>query len=340
MRRFRVASSDRTALNGTEMRAVVQREYGSPDTLRVEEVARPEPGAGEVLVRVRAASVNQGDWHLMRGLPYLVRLLGFGLRRPKHPVPGQYAAGTVEAVGDGVLRLRPGEDVFGSCKGAFAEYVCAREDAFAARPHDVSFEQAAAVPHGGFAALQALRDAGRVRAGQKVLVLGASGAVGSMAVQIARSFDAEVTGVARTAKLDLVRSLGADRVLDAEKIDAVAGGMSYDVVLDTVGDRSPSRYRSVLTPSGRVVMVSGGRGRWLGGMHRVLGAAVLSLFSRRKLVPFLAVPKLDDLVTLQRLLEQHDLTPIVAGTWPLAETADAFRHLESRQAQGAIVVAP
>ncbi len=317
------------------MKAIVQREYGPPDVLHVEDVARPEVGDGDVLIRVRAASLNQGDWHLMRGLPYLVRLMG--LRRPKHPVPGQYAAGTIEAVGKDVTQFQPGDEVFGSCKGAFAEYVRAGEDAFAPKPHNLTFEQAAAVPHGGFAALQALR-AGKVQAGQKVLILGASGAVGTMAVQIAKVLGADVTGVCSTAKVDMVRGLGADRVLDYTKEDFAEGDARYDLILDMVGNRPASHYRRALAPAGKTVMVSSGKGRWLGGMDRVLRAALTSLFSGKKLLPFLATDKKEDLLALKGLIEDGKVTPPVDRTFPLAETPEAFRHLETGNAKGMIVV--
>lgn len=322
------------------MKAVVQRAYGSADVLRIEDVARPEAGDGEVLVRVRAAAVTQGDWHLMAGVPYLVRLLGFGLRRPKHPVPGQYAAGTVEAVGEGVTELRPGDEVFGSCHGAYAELSCARADVFVPKPARLSFEQAAAVPHGGLAALQALRDAGKLEPGQKVLLLGASGAVGAMAVQIAKAMGAHVTGTCRTAKVDMVRSLGADRVLDYTRERFADDTVRYDLILDMIGDVPFADYRRALVSGGRVVMVSGGRGRWLGGMERVLGAVATSAFSRRKLVPFMAQPKWADLVALTALVEDGKITPLVDQAFPLDEIVGAFRHLESGTAQVAVVVTP
>lgn len=322
------------------MQAIVQSTYGDADVLRVAEVDRPTVGDREVLVAVHAAAVQRGDDHLMRGSPLLLRLMGFGLRRPRRAIPGQDLAGTVEAVGAGVGSLRVGDAVFGSGHGAFAEYAVVPETALAPMPAGATFEQAAAVPHGGLAALQALRDAARVRGGQRVLVLGAAGAVGSAAVQIARSLGAEVTGVCRAAQVEQVRELGAQRVIAIDVEDFAAEGPRYDAVVDTVGWRPLGALRRALVRGGRAVMVAGGGGRWLGGMERVLFGALTSVFASRKLVPFVATPRRDDLIGLAKLVADGALTPTVERSFPLAATADAFRHLASRRTTGAIVVVP
>lgn len=322
------------------MRAVVQRAYGTPDVLRVDTLPRPVAGAGEVLLQVRAASLNQGDWHLQRGEPYLVRALGFGLRRPKQPVPGLYAAGTVAAVGPDVTTLRPGDEVYGPCKAAFAEFACARADALVPKPAALTFEQAAALPHGGFTALQALRDAGRLQAGQRVLVIGAAGAVGLLAVQIAKALGAHVTGVCLSADVDFVRRLGADRVIDDTSTDFASEAERYELILDMVRDRPNAQYRRVLAPRGRAILVSGGTGRWLGGVHRSLGAALGSLVRRQKFVPFLAVPKQADLLALNGLVDEGRLRVPVARAFPLQEAREAFHHLGARRPAGMLVVVP
>lgn len=322
------------------MRAVVQREYGPADVLRLEQVPPPSPGPGQVLVRVRAAAVTQGDWHLMTGTPYLVRLMGFGVRRPKRAVPGQYLAGTVEAVGPGAARFRPGDAVWGCGVSTFAELAVAAEETLAPLPTGLSFEQAAALPHGGLTALQGLRDAGRLQAGQRVLVIGASGAVGSVAVQTAKAWGAHVTGVCSAAKADFVRGLGADRVLDYARDDFAADGTSYDLILDMARDRPDADYRRALVPGGRSVLVSAGGGRWLGGMGRTLVSVVTSLFRSKKLVPMLARPGRADLEALAELTEAGRLTSPVDRVFPLAEAADAFRHHESRTARGMTLLTP
>ncbi|MBK8976586.1 MAG: NAD(P)-dependent alcohol dehydrogenase [Planctomycetes bacterium] len=321
------------------MRAVVQRAYGPPAILRVESAPRPVPAARDAVVRVCAAPVQQGDWHLLRGLPYLLRLLGFGLRRPRRAVPGQYAAGIVEAVGAEVTDLRAGDRVLGSCAGAWAEHALAPADHWVAIPAQVSFEQAAALPHGGLAALQALRDAGRLAPGQRVLVHGASGAVGALAVQIAKVHGARVTATSRAHRLDEVRGLGADEVRDGTR-DGALGTAEHDLLVDTVGDRPLAALRRALAPGGRAVLVSGGTGRWLGGMHRVLLAALGSLPRRTKLAPFVAAPRTADLRELLALCAAGRIVARVDRSFPLAAIGDAFRRLESRDARGTIVVTP
>jgi NADPH:quinone reductase-like Zn-dependent oxidoreductase len=271
------------------MKAITQDTYGSADVLELRDVERPEVGAGEVLVRVRAAGVDRGVWHLMTGLPYPVRLAGYGLRAPKNPVPGMDVAGVVEAVGDRVTRFRPGDEVFGIGKGTFAELALADESKLAPKPSNLTFEQAAAVAISGLTALQGLRDHARVRPGQHVLVIGASGGVGSYAVQLAKAFGAEVTGVASTAKADLVRSLGADHVLDYTVDDFTDGSHHYDLVLVIGGNSSIPKLRRTLTPTGTFVLVGGEEGgRWTGGFGRSLRAAALSPFVRQRLAMLVA----------------------------------------------------
>ncbi len=255
------------------MKALVQDRYGPPGVLELREIARPVVGEDGVLVQVHAAGVDQGVWHLMAGLPYLLRLAGYGLRAPKNPVRGYDVAGRVEAVGENVTRSRPGEEVFGTCDGAFAEYASARSDRVARKPASLTFEQAAAIPISGYAALQAVRDQAKVRPGQQVLIIGAGGGVGTFAVQLAKAYGAEVTGVASTAKTDLVRSIGADHVIDYTREDVADGRNRYDVILDIAGNRSLSHLRRALARAGTLVIVGGeGGGRWLGGIDRQLRA--------------------------------------------------------------------
>ncbi|MFT7618341.1 MAG: NADPH:quinone reductase-like Zn-dependent oxidoreductase [Planctomycetota bacterium] len=320
------------------IKAVVQDAWGTPDVLQIETIPRPQPKPGEVVIRMRAASLNQGDWHLMMGEPYLIRCVGFGFSKPKNRIPGQYLAGEVVARGDGVVALELGDHVFGTCKQAFAEYVCVAAQNLAPMPTNLNFEEAASVPHGGFSAIQALRDAGKLKAGQNVLVIGAAGAVGSMAVQIAKSMGAEVTGVCRATQMEQVRALGADVILDYEVDDFSADGERYHLILDMVHDRPNSHYRRALFSGGKSIMVGGGQGQWLGGMGGVLFAAFTSLFSKKKLVPFLAIPKTDDLHALSAMIENGVIRPPVDRTFPLAQTADAFRYLESKITAGMIAL--
>lgn len=321
-------------------RAVVQHRYGSPEVLGLEDRPTPEPGPGEVLLKVEAAAVARGDWHLARGKPYLIRAVGFGLRRPAQPTPGQYAAGSVVAVGSDVAGLSVGDRVFGSVPACLAEYATAAADALAPIPEALSFEGAAALPHGGFAALQALRDAGRLRAGQRVLVTGAAGAVGSLAVQIAAAHGAEVTALVRSYQVDYARELGADAILTSDRDDFAAAPERFDLIVDNVRDRPDRDYRRALAPGGRCVMVSGGAGAWLGGMHRVPGALLGSLFSSKKLVPFLAVPRRADLLALNALVRAGQLHQRIAHRLPLDRSADAFRTLDQSGLLGAVVVTP
>ncbi|MCU0311964.1 MAG: NAD(P)-dependent alcohol dehydrogenase [Acidimicrobiales bacterium] len=322
------------------MVAAVQDRYGTdPDAvLRIERVARPVVGAGEVLVRVRAAAVDQGTVHLMTGLPYLVRL-GFGLRGPKRRVPGLDLAGIVEEVGAGVTDLAPGEEVFGTSHGSFAELAPAPADHLAPKPPSLTFEQAAAMPVSGLTALQAVRDRAGVTAGESVLVLGASGGVGSYVVQIAKAFGAEVTGVCRTEKVDLVRSLGADHVVDHTVDDVTAGERRFDVVIDSGGNTRVSRLRRILAPAGRLVIVGGENGgRWTGGIQRQAGAMALSPFVGQTLTTFVSSENADDLRALTELVEAGQLRPAVDRTYPLREAAAALRHVSEGRVRGKVVI--
>jgi NADPH:quinone reductase-like Zn-dependent oxidoreductase len=321
------------------MKAIVQDAYGPADVLALRDIDRPEAGDGEVLVRVHAAGVDRGAWHLMTGLPYPIRLAGVGVRAPKNKVPGSEVAGLVEAVGKDVTRLRPGDEVMGTCHGSFAEYASGKEHRLAAKPANLSFEQAAAVPISGSTALQALRDQGRVQAGQKVLVVGASGGVGSFGVQIAKAFDAEVTGVCSTAKVDLVRSLGADHVIDYTHEDFADGRQRYDLILDIGGNTPVTRLRRALTPDGTLVIVGGETGgRWLGGLQRQLRALVTSPFVRQRLRVFVAREHYEDLDALTDLIEAGKVMPSVDRTFPLSEAPDAIRYLARGQARGKVVI--
>jgi NADPH:quinone reductase-like Zn-dependent oxidoreductase len=321
------------------MRAIVQDVYGdTADVLRLEEVARPVAGAGQVLVRVAAAGVDRGVWHLMAGKPYVARLI-LGLRAPRKPVPGMALAGTVEAVGAGVTTLQVGDEVYGAGDGTFAEYAVAKAGRLAPRPGNLSPTQAAALPVSATTALQAVRDHGRVRAGQKVLVIGASGGVGSFAVQIATAFGAEVTGVSSGAKADLVRSLGADSVVDYAVGNGLeVGDLRFDVVLDIGGNRPLRQLRRVLAPNGTLVIVGGEGGGRVLGIGRQLLAAALSPFVRQKLGFFVAMDTTADLVALAGLVEAGQVTPAVDRTFPLAEAPAAVSYLTGGSALGKVVV--
>ncbi|MFD9970696.1 NAD(P)-dependent alcohol dehydrogenase [Streptomyces sp. NPDC059017] len=321
------------------MKAVAQDTYGSAEVLELRDVPEPVAGDGEVLVRVRAAGVDAGVWHLMTGLPYLLRLMGYGLRAPKVPVRGREVAGRVEAVGAGVTRFRPGDEVFGFCEGAFAEYATAREDRFVTRPANLSAEQAAAVPLSAVTALQALRDRGRVRAGQRVLVIGAAGGVGTFAVQLGKAFGARVTGVCSTTKTDLVRALGADEVLDYTREDYADGSRAFDLVVDTAGNAPLARLRRALNPRGTLVLVGGeGGGRWLGGTDRVLRAMLLSPFVRQRLCGLFSAERVQDLASLRELIEAGSVTPVVDRTYRLGELPEAIRYLRESGACGKVVI--
>lgn len=322
------------------MRAIVHDSYGSADVLRTAEIARPVVGADDVLLRVEAASLNIGDWHLMAGLPYLVRP-AVGLRAPKTRVRGMDVAGRVEAVGADVTRFRPGDEVFGVCEGSLAEYAIARPDKLEPKPAALSFEQAAAVPTSAVTALQALAPLRAAGPGERVLVIGASGAVGGYAVQLAKTFGAQVTGVASTAKLDYVLSLGADVAVDYTRGDITRSGERYDLVLETGGNRSVSSLRKLLAPRGTLVLVGGeGGGRVTGGFERALRALLLSPFVTQKLTGLVSIVRQDDLHTLAGLLESGAITPVIDQVYPLAEAATAMRRLTDGSIRGKVVVTP
>lgn len=320
------------------MKAVVQHEYGTADVLRLDEVAKPKVAANEILVEVKAAGTHIGDWLVMNGLPYLIRAMGYGLRRPKNPVLGTEVAGRVASVGEGAQKYQPGDEVFGWCTGAFAEFVSVPEDALAPKPANASFEQAGGLPISGFTALQAVRDKADVKPGQEVMVIGASGAVGSFAVQIAKAFGAEVTGVASTRNAEMVADLGADRFVDYTRQDITETGYQYDVIIDTAGNRSLSHLRKALTGDGTLVIVGGSGGRWLMGSGRSLRATMSSPFVGQTLRPFISKPNHQDLLVLKQLVESGDVTTVIDRTFPLDQAPDAMRYLGERHTQGKTVI--
>lgn len=325
------------------MKAAVYHRYGSPDVVQIEDVEKPVPKDDEILIKVRAASVNPLDWHGMRGSPYVMRMMG-GLREPKDRRLGFDLAGQVEAVGKNVIQFKPGDEVFGMCRGAFAEYACTSESAsamsaLALKPENVTFEQAAAVPVAAFTALQGLRDKGQIKPGRKVLINGAAGGVGTFAVQIAKSFDADVTGVCSTRNVTLVRSLGADRVIDYSQEDFTMNGQRYDLLLDCVGNHSLFAYTRVLNPKGAVIVVAGPDGRWLGPLARFINALLLSRFVSHKLVPFIAKPNREDLTVMRQLIETGKVAPVVDKRYRLSEVPEAIRYLETGHARGKVVIA-
>jgi NADPH:quinone reductase-like Zn-dependent oxidoreductase len=320
------------------MRAAVQHRYGPPSVLAISEVGLPVPGPGEALVRVGAAGVHPGDYFVMTGEPYLVRL-AFGLRRPRHGIPGRDLAGVVAAVGKDVTDLRAGDQVFGwSTRGTIAEFACVPADHLVAVPAGLSVVEAAAVPTSGLTALQALRDIAKVRPGQTVLVTGASGGVGSFAVQLAKAFGAEVTGVCSTRNVDLVRSLGADHVVDYTTTDVTRTGKHYDVILDNVEAQPLAALRRVLTPTGTLIPNSGRGGRWLGPLGRIAKARLLSGFTRQRLKPFLSVEKRQDLLALADLIAAGQLRPVIDRTYSLDEAAEALRYVGAGHTRGKVVV--
>jgi NADPH:quinone reductase-like Zn-dependent oxidoreductase len=327
------------ATGGQEaMQAIVQSRYGivPEEVMRLERIARPVLAAGEVLVRVQAAGVDRGTWHLMAGQPYMMRL-GFGFRGPRNRVPGMDVAGTVVATGPGVTRFTTGDEVFGMARSSFAEYAAAREDRLVRKPAALSFAQAAAFAVSGLTALQGLRDAGRIQPGQKVLVIGASGGVGSYAVQLAKVFGAEVTGVCRSAKTDFVRSIGADHVIDYTRADFAAGRERYDLIFDIGGNAELSRLRRVLAPRGTLVIAGGEGARWT-GVGRQLRALALSPLVRQRLTMFISRPRPADLDTLRQLAESGQVTPVIDGTFPLAEAPQAIRRLDAGQVRGKLAI--
>jgi len=321
----------------TLMKAIAQDTYGSPaDVLRVQDIAVPAIKDDEVLVRVHTASVHVGDLVLVKGQPYIARM-AVGMRKPKNPVPGTDVAGTVEAVGNAVTQMRPGDEVFGWCTGAFAEYVSAPQDHFVSKPANLTLEQAAAVGVSASTALQLLRD--RVQPGQKVLINGASGGLGTFAVQIAKAFGAEVTGVCSTKNVDMVRSIGADHVIDYTREDFTQGGQRYDFILDNVANHSLSATRRALSPSGTLQSNNGtSGGRWFGTMGTVIKTAIVSKFTRRQAGPSIKFPNREDLVALRDLIEGGKVTPVIDGTYPLSETAGALDRVNEGHARGTVVI--
>lgn len=317
------------------MKAVTQSRYGGPETLELQDVERPQVGDGEVLVRVHAASIHVGDWILMTGKPYLMRM-ATGLRKPKNPIPGTDIAGTVEAVGPGVERLAVGDEVFGWCAGAFAEYAVASQDQLVRKPANLTFEQAAAVGVSASTALQLLRDHD-IRPGQKVLVNGASGGVGTFAVQIARSFGAEVTGVCSSKNVDLVRSLGADHVIDYTREDFTTGTERYDLILDNVGNHSMAQTRRALAPTG--TLISNGGGHKDGKLARTIRTMLVSMVVKQQAKPSVKTQNRDDLGVLKELAEAGTITPVIDRTFALRETPQAIAHVASGRARGTIVIA-
>ena len=321
------------------MRAIVHDDYGTADSLELREVGKPGIGDDEVLIEVRAAGVDRGVWHVMTGLPYPIRLAGYGFRAPKNPILGSDVAGVVEAIGKDVTSFVPGDEVFGVAQGSYADYAVALHDRLAHKPANLSFEQAAAVPTSASTALQGLRDKARVQAGEKVLIIGASGGVGTYAVQIAKALGAEVTAVCSGAKAEVVRSIGADRVLDYDRDDFAGDGHRYDVILDIAGNSTLSRLRSALTPAGRLVIAGGETdGRWLGGADRQIRAQALSPFVSQKLGTFIASVKTPDLIALKELIEDDKMMPVIDRNYALMDAPEAIVYLDEGRARGKVVI--
>ena len=321
------------------MKAAVYNRYGSPDVVQITDVEKPVPKDNEVLIRVRAASVNPLDWHFMRGTPYIMRIQA-GLLKPKDTRLGVDVAGQVEAVGRNVTQFKPGDEVFGACRGAFAEYACTSEPALVMKPDNVTFEQAASVPVAAFTALQGLRDKGKIQPGQKVLINGAAGGVGTFAVQIAKSFGAHVTGVCSTRNVDMVRSLGADRVIDYTQEDFTKSGQRYDLILDSVGNHSLLACRRVLNPKGIYIAVGGPTGRWMiGPLASAIIALVLSRFVSQDLVMVLARRSKEDLTVMHELMKAGKVIPVIDRRYTLSEVPEAIRYLEEGHARGKVVIA-
>ncbi|MGK0302267.1 MAG: NADPH:quinone reductase-like Zn-dependent oxidoreductase [Planctomycetota bacterium] len=336
----RPISTQHTSVTTTKntMKAIVHDRYGGADVMKFREIERPKIGDDDVLVRVAAAGMDRGVWHLMAGMPYVIRL-GFGLRAPKNPVLGMDVAGRVEATGNNVTEFQAGDEVFGICNGSFAEYACVNRKKLARKPANLTFEQAAAVPVSGGTALQGLRDKGELRAGQKVLIIGAGGGVGTFAVQIAKAFGAEVTGVEGPTKVDMVRSIGADHIIDYRREDFSRMGQRYDVILDIAGNRSLRDLRRALLPKGTLVITGGEEGdRWIGGTDRMLRAIALSPFVGQKLRGFVASEGREHLDVLTGLIEAGKITPVIDRTYTLSETPDAMRHMLEGHPRGKIVI--
>ncbi len=320
------------------MKAIAYSHYGSPDVLRLEDIEEPTAGDDEVLIRVRAASVNPFDWHLMRGTPYFLRMMA-GLRRPKDTRLGVDVAGEVAAAGKNVTSFKAGDEVFGAGRGALAEYARIPASALVAKPYSVTFEQAAAAPLAALTALQGLRDEGQIQPGQRVLINGAAGGVGTFAVQIAKSFGADVTGVCSTRNVEMVRSIGADRVVDYTREDFTTSGRLYDLILDAVGNHSLLACRRALNPTGRYVAVGGQSSRWMiGFLARVIAAPVWSRFVSQRLSIVMTRPSQEDLATVRDLMAAGKVTPVIDRRYRLSEVPDAIRYLEEGHARGKVVI--
>jgi NADPH:quinone reductase-like Zn-dependent oxidoreductase len=319
-------------VGGMVVKGIVQNDYGSSNVFELKDIDKPVVKDNEVLVRVHAAALHAGDYFAMRGIPYVARMSA-GWPKPKNYVPGYDVAGRVEVVGKNADQFQPGDAVFGTCQGTCAEYVCAGEEKFVTKPANLSFEQAAAVPTSALAALRGVRDAGKVKPGQKVLINGASGGVGTFAVQIAKAFGAEVTGVCSTRNVDMVRSIGADHVIDYTREDFTKGDRCYDVILDQVANHSLSECRRVLTPRGIHIPNSGHA-----GLGYIIKALVTSVFVRRQGSTLISLPKKEDLVVLKELIENDKITPVIDRTYPLDQTPEAFRYLNEGHARGKVVI--
>jgi NADPH:quinone reductase-like Zn-dependent oxidoreductase len=328
--------------SGQFMKAAVRHEYGSPDVVRLEQIDKPLPDDNQVLIKVHAAAINPLDWHYMEGTPYILRLMGAGLMRPKDPRMGVDMAGVIESVGKNVKQFKPGDAVYGVGDSAYAEYSPAPADKIALKPDDITFEQAAAVPIAGITALQGLRDTGHLKAGQKVLINGASGGVGTFAVQIAKSYGAEVTAVCSTRNVDLVRSLGADHVIDYTKEDFAQRNQQYDLIYDNVADRPLLSFRHLLTPTGIYVLVGGGgpaeSRAFLGPVGKVIKAGVLAWFVKHRFFTFLASINEPDLMVLNKMMEAKTVTPVIDRTYALSEVPAAMRYVEAGHARGKVIV--
>ena len=326
-----------TTAQGDTMKAIVYCDYGAPDVLKLETIAKPVPNDDQVLIKVRAASVNPYDWHFMRGEPYVMRI-GNGLRKPKNTRIGVDFSGVVEAVGKNVTQFKPGDEVFGGRSGAFAEYIVMLEKNLIPKPENISFEQAGAVQIAGLTALQGLRDAGNLQAGQKVLINGASGGVGTFAVQIAKSLGANVTGVCSSRNVELVRSLGADHVIDYTKDDYTSGAERYDLILDMVGNHGLLANRRALTADGKYVMIGGPKGRWLSPLDTIIRAFLLQPFVKQEMKFMMSKINRDDLMLLRDLMHSAKVTPVIDRTYPLPQTSEAVAYVESGRARGKVVI--
>lgn len=321
------------------MNAIVYRCYGSADVLEFEEVEKPVPGDNEVLVKIKAAAVNPLDWHYMRGSPYIMRLIGAGIGKPEDTRLGVDFAGTVEAVGSGVTGFKPGDDVFGGASGAFAEYVTIAEDrGLVLKPANISFEQAASVPIAALTALQALRDKGQIQPGQKVLINGASGGVGTFAVQIAKSYGAEVTAVCSGRNEEMVRSIGADHVINYKQQDYTEGGQQYDLILDMIGNHSLSKNRSVMKPGGKLILIGGAKGDWVGPLMGPIKAMMYSPFVDQEFIMFIAEMRKQDLAVIGELMKSGKVTPVIDRSYSLKEVPSAIRYSEEGHARGKIII--